>query len=165
MSIELIVLDVDGTMTDGKISYTQEGSEIKSFCVKDGLAIASWIRLGRDVAIITGRKSKIVQKRAGELGIRYFYQGIDNKRECLNTLLSKLNLTMDNVASIGDDLNDYSMLLASKRAFVPSNASNYVKNIANVILSNQGGEGAVREMIEELIITEGLEEKYLKLWY
>jgi 3-deoxy-D-manno-octulosonate 8-phosphate phosphatase (KDO 8-P phosphatase) len=165
MSIELIVLDVDGTMTDGKISYTQEGSEIKSFCVKDGLAIASWLKLGREVAIITGRESKIVERRAGELGIKYFYQGIDNKKEILNILLSELDLTMDNVASIGDDLNDYSMLLASKRAFVPSNASKYVKNIADVILSNQGGEGAVREMIEELIIAEGLKEKYLKLWY
>jgi 3-deoxy-D-manno-octulosonate 8-phosphate phosphatase (KDO 8-P phosphatase) len=165
MSIELIVLDVDGTMTEGKITYTQNGDEIKSFCVKDGLAIASWIRLGKQVAIITGRKSKIVERRAKELGITHFYQGIHHKREVLEELLSKLNLTMDNVASIGDDLNDHRMLTSSKMAFVPANASHHVKDIADVTLTNRGGEGAVREMIEQLIISEGLEEKYLKLWY
>lgn len=164
MSIELIVLDVDGTMTDGKISYTQDGDEVKSFCVKDGLAIASWVRMGKQVAIITGRKSKIVQRRAKELGIEHFYQGISNKREVLEKLLFELGLNMENVASIGDDLNDHSMLSSSKIAFVPSDASHYVKDIADVILSTRGGEGAVREMIEHLIILEGLEEKYLKLW-
>jgi len=164
VSIELIVLDVDGTMTDGRISYTQNGDEVKSFCVKDGLAIASWVRIGKGVAIITGRKSKIVERRAGELGIEYLHQGVSNKREVLEDLLSKLGLTMENVASIGDDLNDYHMLSSSKVSFVPSNASHYVKDMADVTLSNRGGEGAVREMIEQLIISEGLEEKYLKLW-
>ncbi len=164
MSIELIVLDVDGTMTDGRITYTQNGDEVKSFCVKDGLAIASWIRIGKGVAIITGRKSKIVQRRAEELGIEYFYQGVSNKKEALENLLYQLGLSMDSVASIGDDLNDYSMLTSSKVSFVPSNASNYVKEIADVVLSSRGGDGAVREMIEQLIISEGLEEKYLKLW-
>ena len=165
MSIELIVLDVDGTLTDGKITYSQNGDEIKSFCVKDGLAIASWIKLGKEVAIITGRSSKIVERRAKELGITHFYQGIHNKREVLETLLVKLNLTMENVASIGDDLNDYSMLSASKIAFIPANASIYIKDIADIQLTNRGGDGAVREMIEQLIIFEGLEENYLKLWY
>jgi 3-deoxy-D-manno-octulosonate 8-phosphate phosphatase (KDO 8-P phosphatase) len=164
MSIELIVLDVDGTMTDGMITYTQSGDEVKSFCVKDGLAIASWIRMGKGVAIITGRESKIVQRRAEELGIEHLYQGVSNKREVLDNLLSRLGLTMENIASIGDDLNDYSMLFSSKISFVPSNSSHYVKDIADVILSNQGGEGAVREMIEQLVVSEGLEEKYLKLW-
>lgn len=165
MSIKLIVLDVDGTLTEGKITYTQNGDEVKSFCVKDGLAIASWIKLGREVAIITGRNSKIVERRARELGIKHFYQGVHNKDEVLENLLSELNLSMENVASAGDDLNDYKMLKASKRAYVPSNASLYVQKIADVVLSNRGGEGAVREMIEELIIAENLEAQYLDLWY
>ncbi len=97
MSIELIVLDVDGTRTKGKITYTQNGDEIKSFCVKDGLAISSGIRLGKKVAIITGRESKIVQRRVNELGITHFYQGVDNKKEILENLLKELNLTMDSV--------------------------------------------------------------------
>jgi len=165
MAIELVVLDVDGTLTNGKITYTQNGDEVKSFCVKDGLAIASWIKLGKRVAIITGRNSKIVERRAKELGIKNFYQAVHNKQEVLETLLKELNLTMENVASAGDDLNDYKMLKASKRSFVPSNASIYVKNIATDILKSKGGDGAIREMLESLISDEGLKDEYLALWY
>ena len=164
MSIELIVLDVDGTMTDSRITYTENGDEIKAFNVKDGLAIASWRKLGKQVAIITGRSSDIVARRAKELHIEHFYQGIHNKKEVLEELLEKLDLTMDNVATIGDDLNDLRMLKASKISFVPRDASAYVDKIATVILSKKGGDGAVREMIEYLIKKEGLEEKYLQLW-
>jgi 3-deoxy-D-manno-octulosonate 8-phosphate phosphatase (KDO 8-P phosphatase) len=164
VSIELVVLDVDGTMTDSRITYSEAGDEIKSFNVKDGLAIAAWRKLGKQVAIITGRSSKIVARRAKELRIEHFYQGIENKREVLESLLQKLDLTMENVAAIGDDLNDLQMLKAAKLSFVPRDASSYVDKIATVILSKKGGDGAVREMIEYLIIKEGLEEKYLELW-
>lgn len=164
MSIELIVLDVDGTMTDSRITYSENGDEIKSFNVKDGLAIASWRKLGRQVALITGRSSKIVARRAKELHIEHFYQGVDNKREVLEKILEKLDLSTDNVAAIGDDLNDLSMLKVAKISFVPRDASAYVDKIANVILTKKGGDGAVREMIENLIIKEGLEQKYLELW-
>ncbi len=164
MSIELIVLDVDGTMTDSHITYSENGDEIKSFNVKDGLAIASWRKLGRQVAIITGRSSKIVARRAQELRIEHFYQGVENKKEVLDSLLSKLDIKMENVAAIGDDLNDLSMLKSAALSFVPRDASSYVDKIADVILSKKGGEGAVREMIEYLIKKEGLEKKYLALW-
>jgi len=164
VSIELIVLDVDGTMTDSRITYSEKGDEIKSFNVKDGLAIASWRKLGKQVAIITGRSSDIVARRAKELHIEHFYQGIHNKKEVLEKLLIKLDISMENVASIGDDLNDLQMLKASKISFVPRDASTYVDKIATVILTKKGGDGAVREMIEYLIKKEGLEEKYLALW-
>lgn len=164
MSIELIVLDVDGTMTDSRITYSEEGDEIKSFNVKDGLAIASWRKLGKQVAIITGRSSQIVARRARELHIEHFYQGVHNKREVLESLLVKLDLSMENVAAIGDDLNDLQMLKAAHISFVPRDASAYVDKIADVILTKAGGDGAVREMIENLIVKEGLEQKYLDLW-
>ena len=164
MSIELIVLDVDGTMTDSRITYSENGDEIKSFNVKDGVAISSWRRLGKQVAIITGRYSDIVARRAKELRIEHFYQGVHNKKEVLESLLKKLDLTMDNVAAIGDDLNDLQMLQSAKMSFVPRDASAYVDKIATVVLTRKGGDGAVREMIEHLILKEGLEEKYLKLW-
>ncbi len=164
MSIELIVLDVDGTMTDSHITYSEQGDEIKSFNVKDGLAISSWRKLGKQVAIITGRSSSIVARRAKELHIEHFYQGVSNKKEVLESLLKKLDLTMENVAAIGDDLNDLQMLRAAKISFVPRDANAYVDKVATVILSKKGGEGAVREMIEHLIINEGLEKKYLELW-
>lgn len=164
MSIELIVLDVDGTMTDSRITYSEAGDEIKSFNVKDGLAIASWRKLGKQVAIITGRSSKIVERRAKELRIEHFYQGVHNKQEVLESLIDKLDLKMENVAAIGDDLNDLTMLRAAAISFVPRDASQYVDREADVILTKKGGDGAVREMIERLIIEEGLEEKYLALW-
>ncbi|MBN2825693.1 MAG: HAD-IIIA family hydrolase [Campylobacterales bacterium] len=164
MNIKLIVLDVDGTMTSGQISYTQNGDEIKSFNVKDGLAIKSWIKLGGQIAIITGRSSDIVARRAKELDIEHCYQGVKDKLAFLEKIINQLEITFDNVASIGDDLNDYRMLKASKVAFVPKDASRYVEAIADVILTRGGGEGAVREMIEYLIKKEGLEEKFLKIW-
>ncbi|MBD3789102.1 MAG: HAD-IIIA family hydrolase [Campylobacterales bacterium] len=164
MSIELIVLDVDGTMTNSHITYSETGDEIKSFNVKDGLAIASWKKLGKQVAIITGRSSNIVARRAKELHIEHFYQGVENKKEMLEKLLKMLDLSMENVAAIGDDLNDLSMLKAAKISFVPQDASAYVDKIATVVLSKRGGDGAVREMIEYLIKKEGLEAKYLALW-
>lgn len=164
MNIKLIVLDVDGTMTDSHITYSENGDEIKSFNVKDGLAIASWRKLGRQVAIITGRSSNIVARRAKELHIEHFYQGVENKKEVLEELLRKLDIKMENVAAIGDDLNDLQMLKAAQISFVPRDASAYVDQIADVVLSKRGGEGAVREMIEYLIVKEGLEEKYLELW-
>lgn len=164
MSIELIVLDVDGTMTDSRITYSEAGDEIKSFNVKDGLAISSWRKLGKQVAIITGRSSSIVARRAQELHIEHFYQGVENKKEVLEKLLEKLNLSMKNVAAIGDDLNDLPMLKAVQISFVPRDASPYVEKISTVVLTKKGGDGAVREMIEHLIKNEGLEEKYLALW-
>ncbi len=164
MSIELIVLDVDGTMTDSRITYSENGDEIKAFNVKDGLAIVSWMKLGKKVAIITGRSSKIVERRARELHIEYYYQGCNDKLTRLQTLIEKLDISMENVAVIGDDLNDYRMLEAAQVSFVPRDASEYVDRIASVILTQNGGDGAVREMIEYLIRKEGLEEKFLDLW-
>ena len=164
MSIELIVLDVDGTMTNSHITYSENGDEIKSFNVKDGLAIVSWMRLGKKVAIITGRKSRIVERRAKELHIEYFYQGCDDKLEKLKELSGKLEIPMESIAAIGDDLNDYKMLEAVQISFVPRDASHYVDRIASIVLTQSGGDGAVREMIEYLIKKEGLEEKFLSLW-
>jgi 3-deoxy-D-manno-octulosonate 8-phosphate phosphatase (KDO 8-P phosphatase) len=162
--IELIVLDVDGTMTDSRITYSETGDEIKSFNVKDGLAIAAWRKLGKQVAVITGRKSEIVARRAQELRIEYFYQGVERKRERLDALLEMLELDYDNVAAIGDDLNDLSMLKAAGLSFVPADASRYVEPYADVVLSSRGGEGAIREMVEYLLKREGLEERFLALW-
>ena len=162
--IELIVLDVDGTMTDGKITYSSSGEELKSFCVKDGLAIASWIALGKKVAIITGRESNIVAKRAKELKIKHFYQKIKQKDKKLEEILKQENLTWNNVAVIGDDLNDYLMLKKAKISFCPLNATNFIKNSVDIVLNYNGGDGAVRDMIEYLISLEGLQEEFLSLW-
>ncbi len=162
--IKLLVLDVDGCLTDGRIVYSNEGDEIKAFNVKDGFAIVNWVALGRDVAIITGRQSKIVEKRAKELKIRHLYQGVKDKLTCLQNLCNELGIGLDEVAAIGDDLNDYRLLKACGRSFAPADAMHHIMGMVDVVLSRQGGDGAVREMIELLICQEGLEEEYLSRW-
>jgi len=164
MGIELIVLDVDGCLTDGRIVYSAEGDEIKAFDVKDGLAVASWIRLGKEAAIITGRRSKIVERRAKELGIPHLYQGVRNKGEKFAELLETLGLESSQAAVIGDDLNDYVMLEEAGRAYAPADAVALIRERADWVLEARGGRGAVREMIEDLMTIEGLQEEFLALW-
>ncbi len=162
--IELLVLDVDGCLTDGKITYTQNGDEIKSFDVKDGLAIASWIKLGKKVAIITGRESQIVQRRAQELGITHLHQGIKDKKATLEKILEEYEFGLESVAGIGDDLNDLKLLTSIARSFAPQNAVSQIRNRVTHILTHNGGEGAVREMIEILLKEEQRYEAFLALW-
>jgi 3-deoxy-D-manno-octulosonate 8-phosphate phosphatase (KDO 8-P phosphatase) len=161
--IELLVLDVDGTLTDGKIIYSSN-EEFKNFDVKDGLAIATWTKkLGKKVAIITGRESKLLEKRAKELGVSYLYQGIDNKIDILNEIVKKENITLKEVGAIGDDLNDYSMLKSVGKSFAPANAVEDILKRVDVVLDKNGGEGAVRMMIE-LILKEDYKTSLFEIW-
>ncbi|MBS9782456.1 MAG: HAD-IIIA family hydrolase [Arcobacter sp.] len=163
--IKLLVLDVDGTLTDGKITYTNSGEELKSFDVSDGLAIATWTKIfKKPIAIITGRNSKIVEQRAKELNIKYLHQGIKNKDEILENILKEENISWGEVAAIGDDLNDYKMLKKVGLSFTPENGTHYLKEFVNVICKSKGGEGAVREMIEHICRVDGLEEDFIKAW-
>jgi len=163
--IELIVLDVDGTLTDGKITYTNSGDELKSFDVADGLAIATWTKkLGKKVAIITGRTSKIVEKRASDLQIEYLYQNIHNKDEVLTEILKKEGLSWNQVAAIGDDLNDFKMLKKAGLSFTPSNGTHYLKDFVDVICKNSGGNGAIREMIEYIVKKDNIEQEFINSW-
>ena len=163
--IELIVLDIDGTLTDGKIIYTSSGDELKNFSVKDGLAIATWTKkLGKKAAIITGRTSKLVEKRAKDLGITHLYQGVDNKDEILANILKEENLSWNQTASIGDDLNDLKMLKKTSLSFSPNDACALVKNTVNVVCKANGGNGAAREMIEYICKLDNCEEDFINAW-
>lgn len=162
--IEMLVLDVDGCLTNGAITYTESGDEIKSFSVKDGLAIATWIRMGKKVSIITGRKSDIVRRRMSELKVTHIYQGIRHKKEKLDEILVLEGLDYSQVAAIGDDLNDYHMLQSVGVSFTPQNGVDYIKDSVDVVLDTCGGDGAVREMIEKIISEQGLTERFLKEW-
>ncbi len=163
--IELIVLDVDGTLTDGKITYDSNGVESKSFDVSDGLAIATWTKkLGRKAAIITGRNSSVVERRAKDLNIKHLHQGIHNKDEVLQKILDDEGLSWNQVAAIGDDLNDYKMLKKSGLSFTPSNGTQYLKNFVNITCKTSGGSGAVREMIEYICKEDNLEEDFINAW-
>jgi len=162
--IKLIVLDVDGCLSDGKLIYSADTIESKNFNVKDGLGITTWIKMGNEVAIITGRNSTIVKKRADELGIKHLYQGIRDKDRVLNELVSSLGLRFYEVAAIGDDLNDYNMLNKVGKSFTPNDGVLEIKNIVNKVLSKSGGDGAVREMIEILVDQNDQRDAFLSVW-
>ena len=162
--IKLLVLDVDGCLTDGSLTYSAEWIESKTFNVKDGLGISTWIKMGNHVAIITGRKSKIVQKRAEELGVQHLYQGINDKERVLKEIVEKLDISFEEVAVIGDDLNDFHMLRLAGRSFTPNDGVDAVKEIVDTVLSKKGGEGAVREMIEILIDENSQRDMFLSVW-
>jgi 3-deoxy-D-manno-octulosonate 8-phosphate phosphatase (KDO 8-P phosphatase) len=162
--IKLLVLDVDGCLSDGKLIYSADGIESKSFNVKDGLGITTWIKMGHSVAIITGRNSTIVKKRADELGIEYLFQGIRDKDRVLNEIVESLGLHFYEVAAIGDDLNDYKMLQKVGRSFTPANGVKAIKSIVDTPLLKLGGEGAIREMIDILVQENDQEELFLSIW-
>lgn len=162
--IKLIVLDVDGCLSDGKLIYSVDGIESKAFNVKDGLGITTWIKLGNHVAIITGRNSTIVKKRADELGIQHLFQGIRDKDRVLKELIESLKLQTSEVGAIGDDLNDYNMLRLVGRSFTPKDGNYEIRNIVNTTLTCNGGDGAVREMIEILVDENNQREGFRQVW-
>lgn len=162
--IKLIVLDVDGCLTDGKIIYSSDGSETKNFNVKDGLAISSWIRMGNHVAIITGRNSKIVETRANELGVKYLFQSVKDKEKVLKELIDSLGLKYYEIGAIGDDLNDFKMLSKVGRSFTPKDGVKEIREVVDTVLTCNGGDGAVREMIDILVDESDLREQFMAVW-
>ncbi len=161
--IKLLLLDVDGTLTDGKVSFMQMDSksyEIKSFHIQDGLGIVAWLKMGREIAIISGRESQSVITRAKDLGITRVFMGVDDKSNIARNIISGLNLKKEEVACIGDDLNDLGMFAESGLKFAPNNANDYIKQKADIVLKHCGGEGAVREMIDFILMRN--EEDFLE---
>ncbi len=162
--IKLLVLDVDGCLTDGSIIYSNDTLETKAFNVKDGLGIATWVKMGNQVAIITGRNSLVVEKRSKELGIQHLHQGVKDKEKVLKQIILDLGLNLRNVAAIGDDLNDFKMLELASRSFTPNNGVKEIKEIVDTVLSKNGGDGAVREMIDILVDENSQREEFMSVW-
>ena len=133
--IKFLVLDVDGTLTDGKIYVDDKDNSFKAFNVKDGFALVNWLKLGGEVAILTGKKSNIVERRAKELGIKYIIQGSKNKKQDLKNLLKELNITFENVAYMGDDLNDLGVMKSVGFSACPKDSVQEVLEITNFISS------------------------------
>jgi len=162
--IKLLVLDVDGCLSDGKLIYSADGIESKNFNVKDGLGISTWVKIGNHVAIITGRNSTIVERRAKELGVGHLHQGIKDKDRVLKEIVNSLGITLDEVAAIGDDLNDYHMLSLVGKSFTPKNGVKEIRELVQNVLSLDGGDGAVREMIDTLVDENGQREAFKAVW-
>lgn len=149
--IKLIVMDVDGTLTDGGVYIDSNGVENKRFDVQDGAGILIAQQVGIEFMIITGRKSFCVEKRAKELNIKYVYQGVHDKLDCLKKFMIEHNLERDEIAYVGDDLNDYKIMEYIGLAICPNNAVSEIKDISHINLSKNGGNGAIREFIEILL--------------
>lgn len=149
--IRLLVLDVDGTLTDGKIYMSAQGELIKAFNIKDGLAIARLARFGVTPVILTGRNSQITATRCAELNITEIYQGVENKVDVLAQIAAKHSCNMLNIAFVGDDINDLACLKLVGFSACPADAAKQVINQVHYVSSLNGGDGAVREIIEKLI--------------
>ncbi len=162
--IKLLILDVDGVLTDGKIIYNDRGEEIKAFDVKDGHGIKLLMRSGIEIALITGRESEVVLHRARDLGIEQVYQKVTNKMEVYEKILNDKKLEGENVGFVGDDLVDIPVLKRVGFSAAVLDAVSEVKEIADYIASKKGGGGAGREICELLLKAQnkwkGVTERY-----
>ncbi|MBT1071026.1 KdsC family phosphatase [Pelotalea chapellei] len=151
----LLLVDVDGVMTDGRIIYDGNGLESKFFNVKDGHGIKMLQRHGVEIGIITGRTSIVVDIRARELGISIVYQGALKKLECYNEIKLKTGLSDDQIAYIGDDIVDVPVMRRVAFSASPSDGLQEVRNLADYVTSCAGGKGAVREVCDMIIKARG----------
>lgn len=149
---KLILTDIDGVWTDGGMYYDQTGNEWKKFHTYDSAGVLLAHENGIPVGIITGEKTQIVDRRAQKLKVDYLFQGVKNKLEVALKLVESLNITLDDVAYIGDDLNDVELLKAVGVAGVPSSAPHYIKKLSTIALQKKGGEGVFREFVELILL-------------
>lgn len=150
-AIRLLILDVDGVLTDGKLYYASEGEVLRSFFVGDGLGIRLLMEAGVEVAIISGRNAKLVEARAHDLGIKYLYQGALNKKAALENLLEILQIVPAQVAFMGDDIIDIPILTRVGFAAAPHHAHPDILAYTHWQSRYRGGEGAVRELIDMIL--------------
>lgn len=162
--IRLLVMDVDGVLTDGSIQVHADGSESKRFSVLDGHGVRMWHRAGLDTAIISGRAAAATVRRAEQMEVRYVLQDCHRKLPAFKELIEQLGLSSGQVAYIGDDLLDLPVMCEAGFAAAVANAVEAVKQQADYVTSSKGGEGAVREVIEYILKAagrwEGLMERY-----
>ncbi len=149
--IKLLILDVDGVLTDGYLYYDYQGNQIKRFSVKDGLGIRYLQKAGLNICIVSGGKEDTIKNRAKDLNIQHIYCGVKNKKEKVEFLRDEFKVKKDNILYLGDDLNDLPVRKSVGLLIAPNNASKNFKKYCDAILKNNGGFGAVRELAERLL--------------
>lgn len=162
---KLILTDIDGVWTDGGMYYDKTGNELKKYNTSDSAGVLFCKLLEIPVGIITGEQNDIVKNRANKLGIEILFMGVKNKLLIVEELCLKLNISMDEVAYIGDDVNDILVLKNVGISACPISAPNYVKKCTNLILTKEGGNGVFREFVEEILMQNDLLEKALGLYF
>ncbi len=153
--IKLLLLDVDGVLTDGRLYYGNSGEEMKAFNIQDGLGIKLLQQGDIRVGIITGRVSALLQRRADELAINPVVQGREDKLTALNELLETMEIGMDEIAFMGDDLPDLAVIRCVGLGITPANGSSTLAQQAHWQTARRGGDGAVREVAEMILGAQG----------
>lgn len=153
--LELLVLDVDGVLTDGGIVYSAAGDELKTFHVRDGSGLHVWRLAGKHTALLTGRQSPLVDRRAAELGIPLVLQGVSDKAAAFGQLLRTGGWRPEQVCAVGDDLPDLGVLAVSGLAVAVADACPEVQAAAHYVTQARGGRGAVREVVELILHSQG----------
>lgn len=154
-NIKLAIFDIDGVFTDGKLYIDNYGNELRAFNVQDGQGIKLLIDAGLEVAIISAKDSEMVKLRMNSLGVYHLYLGYENKRIAYQALLDKLNLTPHDVVYTGDDLPDLPLIIKSACGIAVNNANSFIKENADYITKENGGNGAVREVCELILTAQG----------
>jgi 3-deoxy-D-manno-octulosonate 8-phosphate phosphatase (KDO 8-P phosphatase) len=155
LKIKIVILDVDGVLTDGRIIYGDHGDELKFFDVQDGLGMALLRRAGLKTMIISAKKSKINARRAKELDVVKIFQGAKDKLAVYEKILRKFKVTSEEVCFIGDDLLDLPVIKRCGFGVAVHNAVQEVKNVADYVTHQKGGRGAVREVVDLLLKAQG----------
>jgi 3-deoxy-D-manno-octulosonate 8-phosphate phosphatase (KDO 8-P phosphatase) len=153
--IRLVVLDVDGVLTDGQIVMDDQGRETKAFNVRDGHGLKMLMRYGIGAAVVTGRRSEVVARRTEELGIHPVFQGYPEKAEPFEAVLAETGMPPEAVAVVGDDVVDLPMMARAGLAIAPVDAHDAVRNRAHWVTAAGGGRGAVREVVDFLLQAQG----------
>jgi len=148
---KLILTDIDGVWTDGGMYYDQTGNEWKKFHTYDSAGVLFAHQNEIPVGIITGEDTEIVARRAAKLKIDYLFQGVKNKLEVAENLCKELNITLDEVAYIGDDLGDIELLKNVGISATPNSAPEYIKKYSQMVMTKNGGEGVFREFVEKIL--------------
>lgn len=151
MTPKLILTDIDGVWTDGGMYYDETGNEWKKFHTYDSAGVLFAHQHNIPVGIITGERTQIVQRRAEKLKVDYLFQGVSDKLQIARQLCDTMDISMEDVAYIGDDLNDMELLSKVGISGAPSSAPSYVKSLVSIITDSKGGEGAFREFVEKIL--------------
>jgi len=155
-SVKLLILDVDGVLTDGRIIINDEGLESKQFDVRDGHGLKLLFRYGVDVVLVTGRKSRAVEWRAADLGITEVHQGVHDKGEVFEEIIKRRNLPPEETACIGDDIVDIPIMRRAGFSVAVADAVREVRESADYVTTSPGGRGAVREVCEMILKAQNL---------
>ncbi len=155
IGIKLLFLDVDGVLTDGRVTFNAQGEEFKSFHVKDGQGLKMLMRAGVEVIIVSGRRSPALVHRTNELGIAGLFQGVADKKALCRRLRKEKGLSRHQVAGMGDDLPDLAMFSESGFCIAVADSAEEVRGAADLITKNKGGHGAVREACEWIMKCQG----------